>query len=194
MGDGTTTNRWTPEPVSVLTDVAAVAGGRFHSLFLSPGAYPDPPPSIVGTWPADGGTESSVQHLIVAFSKIVQNVTPDDVSLSAGAVTDVAGCGDGPYVFYVTGVCGPISATIDGDIIDESGQALTPYTFDFTVPTGPDINGDGQVTLPGDVPPFIDALLGLDVPPPFLGRSDMNCDGTLNGLDVQPFVDTLIGP
>ncbi len=52
--------------------------------------------------------------------------------------------------------------------------------------------GHGTVPLP-DVPTFIGVLLGditdLDV----VCESDVNADGTVNGLDIQPYVDGVLG-
>ncbi len=41
--------------------------------------------------------------------------------------------------------------------------------------------------------PFIDVLLGVDADPLHVARSDMNCDGAVDGLDIQPFVEAMIG-
>ena len=54
-----------------------------------------------------------------------------------------------------------------------------------------DMNDDGEVT-PADTPAFINALLGLALPPGHVDRSDMTGDGDSDGEDIQPFVDKLL--
>ncbi|MCG8509789.1 MAG: hypothetical protein MI741_11235, partial [Rhodospirillales bacterium] len=49
-----------------------------------------------------------------------------------------------------------------------------------------DMNHDGLIDS-GDIDPFVDAILGIDVQL----EADMNFDGYVNGLDVQPFIDQL---
>lgn len=43
------------------------------------------------------------------------------------------------------------------------------------------------------IPEFVAALIGGPILPPQLCKADMNQDGTANGLDVQPYVDALLG-
>lgn len=70
-----------------------------------------------------------------------------------------------------------------------------PWFCDLVLPCDPvgDCNGDGVLDL-ADVECFVDVTLGNN---PYNGpmqRSDMLNDGTVNGLDAQPFVDALTGP
>ncbi len=55
-----------------------------------------------------------------------------------------------------------------------------------------DINCDGVVNQT-DVGLFVSVLVGTDVDPSHVSRSDMNNNGTTNGLDIQPFVQTYLG-
>ncbi|MBN2561663.1 MAG: DNRLRE domain-containing protein [Phycisphaerae bacterium] len=68
-------------------------------------------------------------------------------------------------------------------------DAFWPYlevTFSHTLLAG-DLDCDDDVDL-NDLPLFIEALLGDgDVP-----RADMDGDGDSNGLDIQPFVNSLL--
>ncbi len=54
-----------------------------------------------------------------------------------------------------------------------------------------DMNDDGAVTT-DDTPAFVNALLGLALPPGHVDRSDMTGDGDSDGEDIQPFVDKLL--
>jgi hypothetical protein len=137
LGDGTHGNyRTTPVQTFGLTGASAISAGGFHSLFLSSG--PGPAPTVLGTWPANGTVECGVGRLVVVFSKPVLNVSTDDVSLSTGVVISMTGSGDGPYMFNVGGWLGEsVTVTLGGDITDELGQALTPYTFNFSAMQGP---------------------------------------------------------
>ncbi len=57
-------------------------------------------------------------------------------------------------------------------------------------PTG-DIDGDGQVTA-ADVKPFVGVLLGQVTDPYHVAASDLNQSGTVDGLDIQLFIDLLL--
>jgi hypothetical protein len=54
-----------------------------------------------------------------------------------------------------------------------------------------DINNDSLVNL-ADVPLFVNVLLGSDTDPARRARSDMNCDGAPDGLDVSLFVEKIL--
>lgn len=54
-----------------------------------------------------------------------------------------------------------------------------------------DTNGDLTVDL-DDVPIFVEVLLGLDIDPDHISASDVNCDGEVNALDIQPLLDLLL--
>ena len=45
-----------------------------------------------------------------------------------------------------------------------------------------------------DLAAFGAALVGLPMSPTHVIRSDMNCDGSVNGLDIQPFVASYLAP
>ncbi len=76
----------------------------------------------------------------MSLSDPVLNVSADDLSLSVGTVVSVSG--NGPYVFEVTGLSGPVTATLDGDITDATGIDLPAYQWQFAICT-PDSDGDG---------------------------------------------------
>ncbi len=75
----------------------------------------------------------------------------------------------------------------------DPASASYPSAIAVTVTSGQigDVNADTFVNL-GDSPFFVDVLIGADTDPGRVQRSDMNCDGTANGLDVQPFVDAVL--
>lgn len=66
-------------------------------------------------------------------------------------------------------------------------------TTDFRVWYGRrgDYNGNGIVDV-GDLPDFVNVLLGVNTDPIQRARSDMNANGTPNGDDVRLFVNDLI--
>ena len=43
-----------------------------------------------------------------------------------------------------------------------------------------------------DVSFFVNVLIGVDTDPDRVQRSDMNCDGADNGLDIPYFVDAVL--
>ncbi|HVP12153.1 MAG TPA: dockerin type I domain-containing protein [Phycisphaerae bacterium] len=55
-----------------------------------------------------------------------------------------------------------------------------------------DVNNDSRVDV-NDLPGFVNVLLGHDSDPGRRARSDMNCDGSADGLDIQLFIEALLG-
>ncbi len=53
-----------------------------------------------------------------------------------------------------------------------------------------DVNGDDSVD-PGDVAAFTEAALGMTEDPDTLERADVNCDGVVDGRDVQPLLQSM---
>lgn len=70
-----------------------------------------------------------------------------------------------------------------------------PAALAFTVTSRPigDLDGDNLVTTL-DAPLLAAVLTGLDTTPALVAVADINCDGQRNGLDIQAFVDILLGP
>lgn len=58
-----------------------------------------------------------------------------------------------------------------------------------TIPLIGDCNNDGLLNVEGDIPCFVDALLGFDEPEGAIFRSDLNFDGFTDGLDVREMVN-----
>jgi hypothetical protein len=66
------------------------------------------------------------------------------------------------------------------------------FVYDLLPATYPgDIDGDHDVDN-ADTTLFADVLIGLDTDVIHVGRADMDCSGTADGLDLQPFVDLLL--
>jgi hypothetical protein len=61
-----------------------------------------------------------------------------------------------------------------------------------TIPFIGDCNNDGLLNVEGDIPCFVDALLGFDIPEGAIFRSDLNFDGFTDGLDVQEMVNCFV--
>ncbi|GMU34952.1 MAG: hypothetical protein HS101_11080 [Planctomycetia bacterium] len=61
-----------------------------------------------------------------------------------------------------------------------------------TIPFIGDCNNDGLLNVEGDIPCFVDALLGIDIPEGAIFRSDLNFDGFTDGLDVQEMVNCFV--
>jgi len=72
------------------------------------------------------------------------------------------------------------------------GANLTSVcSFTVTVTPSPDMDDDADVDV-DDLPIFVNVLLGVDATPYRVARADVNCDGSVDGLDIQPFADILI--
>lgn len=54
-----------------------------------------------------------------------------------------------------------------------------------------DVNGDSSVDV-ADAAVFVDVALGVVTDPDSLERADLNCDGNVDGLDVQILVDQIL--
>ncbi len=55
-----------------------------------------------------------------------------------------------------------------------------------------DVNGDGEAEM-GDLAPFVDVLLGQDSDPDHMTFADMTLDDQVDGSDIRPFVETIMG-
>ena len=93
---------------------------------------------------------------------------------------------DSPDCRYVPGTCGT------APIIDMGAYEYQPLVILLG-----DLNCDGLLDI-GDVAAFALSLVdpagyGAAYPECDIGRADMNADGAADGLDVQPFVDALLG-
>jgi hypothetical protein len=54
-----------------------------------------------------------------------------------------------------------------------------------------DINGDSLVNN-ADISPFVGVLTGTNLDPNHILRSDINCDGQRNGIDIASLVDAIL--
>jgi len=76
----------------------------------------------------------------------------------------------------------------DNNIPDFRMVILTPISSDLAG----DIDGDGDVDAV-DQALFVSVLLGDDVDPLHVQRSDLSADGSANGGDVQAFINAILG-
>ena len=88
---------------------------------------------------------------------------------------------------------GPVSAlsgTLTGLLVDGS-----PFAWDFERTNGATLHlADGCDTQSTDISAFVVAVLSAGADPSLLCMFDANSDGALDGLDVQGFVERILGP
>lgn len=92
-----------------------------------------------------------------------------------------------------TGECS-VEVVVDG--LDSSATDTIDLLLANTLDGDPGCNGVLDV---GDVPAFVSALVdpenyAADFPGCYIGSADLNDDGYINGLDVQPFIDIVLAP
>lgn len=140
--------------------------------------------SLLGQWP--GGISRTR-----VFAPGNQEITGD----ITGAMTVIRICGstpddDGDGVANDCDACPGADDHLDADS-DGLPDGCDPCPFVATpgIIQG-DVDDNGVVDLL-DLDDFVSVLLGLDANPDRIDRSDINCDGTANGLDVQGFVEQL---
>ncbi len=151
-------------------------------------------------------------------STLSGGTNPDGIEVALGSGGHAAGSGFEIYVPYDAmgqGV-GPLSeiklfaAVVKpwGDITSQTlpqSNDWPGYTPNFNaiagvqavtvaeqaLPAG-DIDADGIVDAT-DTTLFVSVLLGIDQDPDRVARSDLSDDGRADGLDVQPFIQALLG-
>jgi hypothetical protein len=82
-----------------------------------------------------------------------------------------------------------------GGSMARDGKGSGSVVIRLNHPNGPvagDIDGDSQVDLT-DVAIFVDVLLGADTDPAHVAASDLNSSGAADGVDIEPFVNALLG-
>ena len=72
-------------------------------------------------------------------------------------------------------------------------QQIDTYQWSGYVGTLGDVNGDTQIDE-SDIGPFIGVLLGTNVEPLEMLRSDMDGDADADGDDLALFLSALVGP
>ena len=55
-----------------------------------------------------------------------------------------------------------------------------------------DIDADGDVDI-DDMNALVNVLMGSELDPGYAARADLNGDNNNNGMDIRPFIDTLLG-
>ena len=71
-------------------------------------------------------------------------------------------------------------------------MATATITLTSELPPG-DIDGDCDLDA-DDITVFVAVLLGLDLDPQHVARSNLNGDGAADGADIQPFTDAFLSP
>ncbi len=72
--------------------------------------------------------------------------------------------------------------------IYEVDLQISSYTNNIAGDIDDDMDVDGV-----DLQILVDVLLEYDTTIEYIAAADLNCDGRVNGLDIQPFVDAFIG-
>jgi hypothetical protein len=150
-------------------------------------------------------TTQSLQFVVVANTATTVTVWADWATIEAGDAWVTTGMSYEVHDYHLTAPS-PCIETGDPDFVPEAGETdidgtprVTGCRVDmgadeFTAgePNSGDMDGSGAVDLP-DIPLFVAALLGqgseIDA-----CVADLNVDGTLDGQDLQPFVDALVQP
>lgn len=87
-----------------------------------------------------------------------------------------------------------LEADTDGDGVPDPVEAISVKTSNCAVGVVGDMNEDGATTS-ADVPSFVAALRGTPAKVYDVVLADTNCDGVLNGKDIQLMVNALLtGP
>ncbi|HVP11142.1 MAG TPA: dockerin type I domain-containing protein [Phycisphaerae bacterium] len=103
----------------------------------------------------------------------------------------------GPYTFALRNTVANTLLTIhpapDFSLVGAAEVALEPAEITFTVCRSGDVDGDGKVSVEGDVPAFVRLLLGTSNDGDYARcAADANDDGSIDGQDVQSFVNALL--
>lgn len=118
-------------------------------------------------------------------------------SVNAGPLVTVAMRHSGGQIYRgVIPAISPCGGTVEYSVraVDWANNAAVSVTKMYTVAAGTrsgDINADTLVNSV-DAQILTDVLLGIDTNAAHVAESDMNCNGTANGDDVQPFVNAII--
>jgi hypothetical protein len=98
-------------------------------------------------------------------------------------IVDVADSGGDPLLY--TRILGSSEAgtVVTGTLGSSDIRIVAPCS-----PTVGDVDGNGLIEL-NDVAAAVQVLIGVDTNPAHVLATDANCDGVVNGLDIQPLID-----
>ncbi len=140
------------------------------------------PPQFVNPLGPDGilGTIDDDLRLLATSPAIDSGSNP---LVPAGATLDAAGM---PRFANVP--CVADSGVGPAPVVDRGAYEFQPIAAVLG-----DTDGSGVVNA-ADVPLFVAVVSGMLSTQPALAASDCNCDGAVNGRDIQPFVNRLLSP
>ena len=168
----------TPGPHAVTIQVRD-PGNNTASCNTSVNVMDQTPPTLV-----DCPTNITVNTNAGACTAVV-SWTPPTAEDNCEGLTVVRTQGPPPGSVFAGGSTTTIEYTAT-----DSASLTSVCSFTVTVTPSPDMDNDSDVDL-DDLPIFVSVLLGLDTTPVRVARADVNCDGLVDGRDVQPFTDIL---
>lgn len=190
-------------------DVAISSGGVLQILSIEPlGSFGTTRPALqaqqgvsgdLGVKLVNGYSTSFTQGLSSAanlYRVTFKAVAAGSTSITVGAATSTRFAASTPRGVKIghtrnTVTNGPndISTVSIGDPATTS----YPSAIGVTVTSGMvgNVNNDSATDF-GDIPFFVEVLLGNDTDPGRQQRSDLNCDLAWNGLDVQGMIDAVL--
>ncbi len=103
----------------------------------------------------------------------------------------------GVYTFWIQSAAANILEVVnpppEWSPVSPATVVMGSPSISFTVCRAGDINGDYVLTLDPDLPLFVDILLGADPGNDYAQcAADVNGDGSINGDDIQSFVDVML--
>lgn len=133
--------------------------------------------------PAQGVTSAASMYRLT-----FKTIAPGSVNIGIAAATEPKFAASTPRGVKIghTRTTSPVS-------IGDPGSTVYPEAIAVTVGAGQigDINGDAAIST-ADIAPFVGVLLGTNLDPNQIQRSDLNCDGQRNGLDIAVLVDAIL--
>jgi hypothetical protein len=167
LGDGTTTDQHSPVQTLGISGITARQ---------PPVAYQTPPTISPANIIANTNAPGCAAVVSGSAPTMTDNCPGATIAQTAGPLTGST---------FPNGTI----TTITHTATDAASQSAT-CSFTLTVTASPHVNDNGTFAL-DDVNPFVAVLLGTDTTPLHRFRADVNCDGTPDGRDTQPFIDFL---
>ncbi len=175
---------WNPDHLQFIEyDVSTAGYTWFHSGFL---ANPD---GLNATL-ADGDGMFTV--LAAPGSPASVPSLPNDLEVARFRFEAMPGTANTTVSFLPTfgqfSLTRVLGSTAGSDVTGDISSVAHVMILDTCSPTVGDVNGDQAFTF-ADIEAAVDVLLGVDTDPDHIIATDANCDGEVDGLDVQPLTD-----